>query len=154
MYHIDFDLASKTSKKDIDVEESYHHAQPQQAVVSLVEQVQFDEVMNKLPMKLHETAEDFEPRRTQMRKDFLASSSRDQIQHYVRFLAKLIPRQSVLHQVSPSVECHLTQAQRANADTKRRICVLYASELPPNHVNFTNRFFQMFWKKQTKTWSS
>ena len=103
-----------------------------------------------LPTKLHETAEGVEGWHTQMRKDILANSSNDQTQHYVRLLTKLPLHHSVLHQVNPSGECYITQAQRTNSEIQRRIRVLHGLEIPPKDVKFTSRFFQKWHKKKRK----
>ena len=60
MYHVEIDIASRTPKQDDDQEEYDQTAQLQQPVVPPEEPAQLDNVMNMLPMKLHETAWDFE----------------------------------------------------------------------------------------------
>ena len=148
------DLASETQKQDDDEEKYDHHAQPQQTLLPPKAQAQPDEVMNMLPMNISETAQEIEPRRTQLRNDFQAGSWKEQIQLHVRFIPKQPSQPSVRHQVSPSGECHFPQAQRTNTDKQRLIRVLIGSELPPNHLSFTSRFFQKLQKKRTKTCDS
>ena len=102
------------------------------------------------PLKLLEKVKDFEQRRTQMRDEFRASSSKDQIQQYVKIKPKLPPSQPVLHQISPLRECHDTEAQTANADIQPMIRVLHAFEHPPNQANFTIMFFQKLHKNKLR----
>ena len=83
-----------------------------------------------------------------MRNDLVASSSKDQKQHYDRFKLKPLSRQSRLHQFSTSGECQNTQAQRAKADIQRMIRVQHGPELPPNHVNFKRRILEKLHKNK------
>ena len=97
VYNREIELASKTPKQD-DYEEKYdHHAQPQQPVTPPEAQMQPDDVMNILPMKLHEMAGDFERHQAQMRNDFVACSLKEQTPHYVKLLPNLPLRQQVIH---------------------------------------------------------
>ena len=101
-----------------------------------------------LSMKLHETAKDFELPWKQIRMDFLASSSKNQTQHYGRFIPRLRSRQLELLQVEPPVEWHITLAVRANIDIQSVMRFLHGSELQPLHVNFTSGFFQKLHKNK------
>ena len=102
MYHKEKDLASRTPTQNDDEEENHHQAQTQQPVPSPETQTHFNEVMNKLPMKLHETAKDSKRRSTQMHNDFPASSWEEQKQHYVKTIPLPQPRLPVRNQVSLS----------------------------------------------------
>ena len=125
MYHIEVHLASKTLKQDNEEKEFDHHAQsPPQPELPSVAGAQFDEVMNMLPVKSQEMDERFQQRRAQLSNDFLPGSLEYQIQPYVRFIPKKPLQSSVQHQVSPSGESHITQAQPANTDIQRMIRVL------------------------------
>ena len=122
--------------------ENDHHAQLQQPVLPPEASTQLDEVMTLLPVKLHETAEDIERRLAHLRNESLASTSKEKIQRHLKFIPKLQLRHSVLNQVSPAGKFYVTQTHRSNANIQLWEGVTYVSELPPNHVAFTSRFFQ------------
>ena len=107
-YLNEFRLSSKIAKQGDNEEECDDHSQPQQPKLCPEAQAELYEVMNMLSMKLHETAADFERRRTLIRNEYLASISEEQVQLHVRFIPKLPSCQLVLHQVNPSRECHVT----------------------------------------------
>ena len=77
MYHIEIDLASKRPKQDDDEELDFDE-KPQKLVLTPEAHAQLEEVMNMLALKRHGMAENFNRRRTQLRENFPAKSSKNQ----------------------------------------------------------------------------
>ena len=102
-----FDKASKTPEQNNEEADYDNQAQPEQPVLPAEAQNQPDQVMNMLFMRPQRTAEDFDRRRTQMRKNFPSGASKIQLGHYVMFTPKLPRRPSILNQLSSSGECHI-----------------------------------------------